>query len=84
MLPCFYVEIEVRQLCLIVLSVSVAFSFVVIRHHPKSWLLQDALGIIFCIYMIKTLRMPNLMVIGHRFHCLCCGSLSNSNLLSLI
>ncbi|XP_065298067.1 signal peptide peptidase-like 2B [Dermacentor albipictus] len=64
MLPCFYVEMEVRQLCLIVLSVSVAFSFVVIRHHPKSWLLQDALGVIFCIYMIKTLRMPNLMVIA--------------------
>ncbi|KAH6920752.1 hypothetical protein HPB50_028259 [Hyalomma asiaticum] len=64
MIPCFYVELEVRQVCLIVLSVGVAFSFVVIRHHPKSWLLQDALGIIFCIYMIKTLRMPNLMVIA--------------------
>lgn len=64
MLPCFYIEVEVRQLCLIVLSVSVAFSFVVIRHHPKSWILQDALGIIFCLYMIKTLRMPNLMVIA--------------------
>ncbi|KAH7951082.1 hypothetical protein HPB52_004713 [Rhipicephalus sanguineus] len=62
-LPCFYVQLEVRQVCVIVLSVGVAFSFVVIRHNPKSWLLQDALGIIFCVYMIKTLRMPNLMVI---------------------
>ncbi|XP_037502412.2 uncharacterized protein LOC119376749 [Rhipicephalus sanguineus] len=63
-LPCFYVQLEVRQVCVIVLSVGVAFSFVVIRHNPKSWLLQDALGIIFCVYMIKTLRMPNLMVIS--------------------
>nr|XP_037286084.1 signal peptide peptidase-like 2B [Rhipicephalus microplus] len=60
MIPCFYIQLEVRQVCVIVLSILVSFSFVVVRHHPLSWLMQDALGITFCIYMIRTLRMPNL------------------------
>ncbi|KAL3214538.1 hypothetical protein MRX96_051457 [Rhipicephalus microplus] len=60
MIPCFYMQLEVRQVCVIVLSILVSFSFVVVRHHPLSWLMQDALGITFCIYMIRTLRMPNL------------------------
>ncbi|XP_075726188.1 signal peptide peptidase-like 2B [Rhipicephalus microplus] len=64
MIPCFYIQLEVRQVCVIVLSILVSFSFVVVRHHPLSWLMQDALGITFCIYMIRTLRMPNLQIIA--------------------
>ncbi|KAL1419744.1 hypothetical protein MTO96_004666 [Rhipicephalus appendiculatus] len=62
-LPCFYGSLEVRQVLLILFSIGLAFSWVVIRHNSKSWLLQDFLGVIFSIYMIKTLRLPNLMVI---------------------
>ncbi|XP_075749119.1 signal peptide peptidase-like 2B [Rhipicephalus microplus] len=61
--PCFYGSLEVRQVLLILFSIGLAFSWVVIRHNSKSWLLQDLLGVIFSIYMIKTLRLPNLMVI---------------------
>ncbi|XP_049271817.1 signal peptide peptidase-like 2B [Rhipicephalus sanguineus] len=61
--PCFYGSLEVRQVLLILFSIGLAFSWVVIRHNSKSWLLQDFLGVIFSIYMIKTLRLPNLMVI---------------------
>ncbi|KAL3227035.1 hypothetical protein MRX96_024395 [Rhipicephalus microplus] len=59
--PCFYGSLEVRQVLLILFSIGLAFSWVVIRHNSKSWLLQDFLGVIFSIYMIKTLRLPNLM-----------------------
>ncbi|XP_037574783.2 signal peptide peptidase-like 2B [Dermacentor silvarum] len=61
--PCFYGSLEVRQVFLILFSIGLAFSWVVIRHNSKSWLLQDFLGVVFSIYMIKTLRLPNLMVI---------------------
>ncbi|XP_070393875.1 signal peptide peptidase-like 2B isoform X2 [Dermacentor albipictus] len=59
--PCFYGSLEVRQVFLILFSIGLAFSWVVIRHNSKSWLLQDFLGVVFSIYMIKTLRLPNLM-----------------------
>ncbi|KAK8764752.1 hypothetical protein V5799_032635 [Amblyomma americanum] len=61
--PCFYGSLEVRQVFLVIFSVCLAFSWVVIRHEPKAWLLQDFLGIIFSIYILKSLRMPNLKVI---------------------
>lgn len=60
--PCFYGPLEVRQLVLIVFAISVSVSWVVLRHHPQSWILQDLLGVAFSINMLKTLRLPNLMI----------------------
>lgn len=33
------------------------------RHQSYSWLTQDILGILICIFAIKTLRLPSLMII---------------------
>ncbi|KAH9368460.1 hypothetical protein HPB48_012610 [Haemaphysalis longicornis] len=63
-LPCFFVPVEVRQLLLIVISVAVSFSFVVFRNESWSWILQDILGTLFSVYMIRNIRMPSLKVIS--------------------
>lgn len=60
--PCFYGPLEIRQLVLIIFAISVSVSWVVLRHHPQSWILQDLLGVAFSINMLKTLRLPNLMI----------------------
>lgn len=60
--PCFHGPLEVRQLGLIVFAISVSVTWVVLRHHPQSWILQDLLGVAFSINMLKTLRLPNLMI----------------------
>lgn len=60
--PCFHGPLEVRQLALIVFAISVSVTWVVLRHHPQSWILQDLLGVAFSINMLKTLRLPNLMI----------------------
>uniref|UniRef100_A0A224Z8M8 Signal peptide peptidase-like 2B-like protein n=1 Tax=Rhipicephalus zambeziensis TaxID=60191 RepID=A0A224Z8M8_9ACAR len=60
--PCFHGPLEIRQLALIVFAISVSVTWVVLRHHPQSWILQDLLGVAFSINMLKTLRLPNLMI----------------------
>ncbi|XP_077525320.1 signal peptide peptidase-like 2B [Amblyomma americanum] len=60
--PCFHGPLEVRQLALIIFAISVSVTWVVLRHHPQSWILQDLLGVAFSINMLKTLRLPNLMI----------------------
>lgn len=60
--PCFHGPLEIRQLALIVFAISVSVTWVVLRHHPQSWILQDILGVAFSINMLKTLRLPNLMI----------------------
>ncbi|EEC19904.1 conserved hypothetical protein [Ixodes scapularis] len=60
--PCFHGPLEIRQLVLIIFAISVSVTWVVLRHHPQSWILQDLLGVAFSINMLKTLRMPNLMI----------------------
>ncbi|XP_077564409.1 uncharacterized protein LOC144179857 [Haemaphysalis longicornis] len=62
--PCFYGSLEVRQIFLLVSSVVVALSFVAFRHHSWAWILQDLLGMTFSVFLMKTLRLPNLMVIA--------------------
>lgn len=62
MCPCFHGPLEIRQLMLIVFAISLSVTWVVLRHHPQSWILQDLLGVAFSINMLKTLRMPNLMI----------------------
>lgn len=32
-----------------------------------AWVLQDALGIAFCLYMLKTVRLPTFKVAQHYF-----------------
>ncbi|XP_064470946.1 signal peptide peptidase-like 2A isoform X2 [Ornithodoros turicata] len=57
---CFYKEIEVRQAFVIAVALFVPGFWVVYRHHPDAWILQNILGAMFCINIMKLLRMPNL------------------------
>ncbi|XP_064469175.1 signal peptide peptidase-like 2A isoform X2 [Ornithodoros turicata] len=61
--PCFYGPLEVRQGVLIAFAVLVSGTWVVFRHHPLAWVLQDMLGVAFSINMLKTLRLPSFMII---------------------
>uniref|UniRef100_A0A4W4G551 Signal peptide peptidase-like 2B n=1 Tax=Electrophorus electricus TaxID=8005 RepID=A0A4W4G551_ELEEL len=50
---------QVRMLLLSALCVAVSITWGVFRNEDQwAWVLQDALGIAFCIYMLKTIRLP--------------------------
>ncbi|KAM5235537.1 signal peptide peptidase-like 2A [Ctenodactylus gundi] len=52
--------IEVRLLILSGLCIAVAVVWAVFRNEDRwAWILQDILGIAFCLNLIKTLKLPN-------------------------
>ncbi|CAN7979776.1 unnamed protein product, partial [Ixodes pacificus] len=62
-IPCFHGPLEIRQLALIVVSAGLAIFWVVIRHQSYSWMLQNFFGMMFGINLLKSLRMPSLMIL---------------------
>lgn len=50
---------------LLIGALSVSISWIIFRHEPFSWILQDILGFSFCVTALKTLHMPNLKVNTH-------------------
>merc|ERR1712055_815812 len=74
-LPCFPVitlprmnlylcilQLELRQLVLLLTSIATTVSWFVFRKEDWSWILQDILGIMFSINMLKVLRLPSLRI----------------------
>jgi len=74
-LPCFPVvtlprmnlylcilQLELRQLVLLLSSIATTVSWFVFRKEDWSWILQDFLGIMFSINMLKVLRLPSLRI----------------------
>ncbi|NXD64085.1 SPP2B protein, partial [Eolophus roseicapillus] len=58
-LPYFHKRPQVRMLLLAVSCISVSVVWGVFRNEDQwAWVLQDALGIAFCLYMLKTIRLP--------------------------
>ncbi|GCB60825.1 hypothetical protein scyTo_0011199 [Scyliorhinus torazame] len=58
-LPCSNKRPQVRMLILGIFCVSVSCVWAVFRNEDKwAWVLQDTLGIAFCLYMLKTIRLP--------------------------
>ncbi|XP_074834329.1 signal peptide peptidase-like 2B isoform X5 [Carettochelys insculpta] len=58
-LPYFHKRPQVRMLLLAVFCISVSVIWGVFRNEDQwAWVLQDALGIAFCLYMLKTIRLP--------------------------
>uniref|UniRef100_A0A2P2HY25 Signal peptide peptidase-like 2B n=1 Tax=Hirondellea gigas TaxID=1518452 RepID=A0A2P2HY25_9CRUS len=55
-------QLEVRHLLLLAFAFSVTITWLVLRNEPYAWLLQDALGVAFCINMLRTIRLPNLKI----------------------
>ncbi|XP_019599517.2 signal peptide peptidase-like 2B isoform X1 [Rhinolophus sinicus] len=58
-LPYFHKRRQVRMLLLALFCVAVSVVWGVFRNEDQwAWILQDALGIAFCLYMLKTIRLP--------------------------
>ncbi|XP_026941480.1 signal peptide peptidase-like 2B isoform X2 [Sagmatias obliquidens] len=58
-LPYFHKRPQVRMLLLALLCVAVSVVWGVFRNEDQwAWILQDALGIAFCLYTLKTIRLP--------------------------
>jgi signal peptide peptidase-like protein 2B len=55
-------DLELRQLLLLILSISTTVVWFVFRKADWSWGLQDFLGILFSINMLKVLRLPSLKI----------------------
>ncbi|XP_061879810.1 signal peptide peptidase-like 2 [Entelurus aequoreus] len=58
-LPYLHKRPQVRALVLSALCVGVSITWMVFRNEDQwAWVLQDGLGIAFCLYMLKTVRLP--------------------------
>ncbi|XP_040027557.2 signal peptide peptidase-like 2 isoform X2 [Gasterosteus aculeatus] len=58
-LPYFHTRPQVRMLLLSAFCVAVSGTWMVFRNEDQwAWVLQDTLGIAFCLYMLKTVRLP--------------------------
>ncbi|KAJ8371569.1 hypothetical protein AAFF_G00307170 [Aldrovandia affinis] len=58
-LPYCHKRPQVRMLVLFAFCVAVSVTWGVFRNEDQwAWVLQDALGIAFCLYMLKTIRLP--------------------------
>ncbi|KAK6288385.1 hypothetical protein J4Q44_G00389150 [Coregonus suidteri] len=58
-LPYCHKRPQVRMLLLSAFCIGVSVTWGVFRNEDQwAWVLQDALGISFCLYMLKTIRLP--------------------------
>ncbi|XP_022664978.1 signal peptide peptidase-like 2A isoform X1 [Varroa destructor] len=62
LLPCFYGSLQIRHVFLIVFAIALTAAWLLLRHKPWSWALQDLLGVAFSLNMLRTLRLPNLLI----------------------
>ncbi|XP_063147094.1 signal peptide peptidase-like 2B isoform X3 [Candoia aspera] len=57
--PYFHKRPQVRMLLLATFCVAVSLFWGLFRNEDQwAWILQDTLGIAFCLYMLKTIRLP--------------------------
>lgn len=58
--PCWNHAIEVRLVLLLLFCIGLSVTWAVFRNEDSwAWILQNILGISFCLNFIKTLKMPN-------------------------
>ena len=55
-------QLELRQFLLLAASIATSVTWFVFRKTDWSWILQDILGIMFSINMLKVLRLPSLKI----------------------
>ncbi|XP_025082191.1 signal peptide peptidase-like 2A isoform X2 [Pomacea canaliculata] len=59
-LTCLKKMPEVRGVALLAVSTSFVVTWLCLRHESYSWVLQDVIGICFCLYIMRALLMPSL------------------------
>jgi len=55
-------QLELRQFLLLLASIATSATWFVFRKSDWSWIIQDILGIMFSINMLKVLRLPSLKI----------------------
>ncbi|GFY38131.1 signal peptide peptidase-like 2B [Trichonephila inaurata madagascariensis] len=55
-------HIDFRQVLLVSFAIAISIYWVIIRKEKYSWILQDILGVAFCIHMLKSIRLPSLKI----------------------
>ena len=55
-------QLELRQILMLAASIATSATWFVFRKSDWSWILQDILGIMLCISMLKVLRLPSLKI----------------------
>lgn len=53
---------QVRQIILALFSVALSVTWLLLRKKSYAWILQDLLGISFCINLLHSIRLPNLQI----------------------
>ena len=53
---------QIKCIILAAVCLAVGVTWAVFRNAQYAWILQDVLGVTFCIQLMKTIRLPNLMV----------------------
>ncbi|XP_002131263.2 signal peptide peptidase-like 2B [Ciona intestinalis] len=61
-IPVLSLRPPILSIILFISCVTFSIVWAVYRKSSFAWLLQDILGVNFCIYMIKTIRLPNFKV----------------------
>jgi len=55
-------NMELRQLLLLMFSLGLSITWLVCRKEPWAWALQDFLGVLFSINMLRVLRLPSFKI----------------------
>ncbi|XP_074660795.1 signal peptide peptidase-like 2B [Tubulanus polymorphus] len=51
---------EYRSIALLIVAGAIVIWWAIERHASYAWVLQDFLGVVFCVHLLKTLRLPSL------------------------
>ncbi|XP_060081190.1 signal peptide peptidase-like 2B [Ylistrum balloti] len=62
--PCFSDRPQVKNLVLVLLCAGVTTFWGIQRHESYAWVIQDFLGVAFCINILRIIQMPNLKICG--------------------
>lgn len=61
-LPILKHQPEIRNIILFFCCLALSIYWIVVRNTPYSWILQDFLGVCFCISLLKVIRLPNFKI----------------------
>lgn len=61
-LPIIKSKVEYRSIILLFVSAGLVIWWVVERHSSYAWIIQDFLGVCFCVSLIKLIKLPNLKI----------------------
>ncbi|OWF35271.1 signal peptide peptidase-like 2B [Mizuhopecten yessoensis] len=62
--PCFSDRPQIKNIVLVLLCAGVAIFWGIQRHESYAWVIQDFLGVTFCINILRIIQMPNLKICG--------------------